>query len=465
MRKFAFLLFIAFMAKTGISQNNPSSISPDILSKIENSLPQNETNKALTNAVSNNDVKKLILNRENAGKTDFIFKYKVDVTGITDQKSSGRCWMFTGLNILRPKIIKNYNISSFEFSTNYLYFYDLLEKANLFLEGMLKYSNKPMDDKTVEWFFKNPIGDGGVWNSLTNLVEKYGLIPKEAMPETNSSENTGALLKVLSLKLREFGLEIRRMKENKSTDEKVRTRKVEMLGDIYKILVYNLGKPPKEFNWRYQSKDNVVSALKKYTPKSFLAESLPNLNFSNYVLLMNDPSRPYYKLYEIEYDRNVMEGTNWLYINLPADEIKKYAVESIKNNEAMYFSCDVGKQLNTDAGLLSLNNYDYEELYGTTFKMNKADRIITFESGSSHGMALMAVDVDANEKPIKWMVENSWGASSGHSGYLAITDEWFNEYMFRVVVLTKFIDSKTLEILKQTPIKLPPWDPMFLEDE
>jgi bleomycin hydrolase len=373
--------------------------------------------------------------------------------------------MFTGLNILRPKIIKQYNLSSFEFSTNYLYFYDMLEKANLFLEGILISADKPMDDKTVDWFFKNPIGDGGVWNSLTNLVEKYGMVPKEAMPETNSSENTGAMLRILSLKLREDGLEIRRLKESKASDEKIRVRKTEMLTDIYKILVYNLGKPPKDFTWRYQSKDKNISELKKYTPKTFAAEALPGLNFSDYILLMNDPSRPYNKLYEIEYDRNVMEGKNWLYINLPADEIKKYAIESIKNNEAMYFSCDVGKQLNTEAGILSLDNYDYESLYGVKFGMDKKDRIITFESGSSHGMALMAVDVDANEKPVKWMVENSWGASSGHNGYLAITDGWFNEYMFRVVVLRKFIDAKTLEILKQTPTKLPPWDPMFLEDE
>ena len=160
-----------------------------------------------------------------------------------------------------------------------------------------------------------------------------------------------------------------------------------------------------------------------------------------------------------------MEGRNWLYINLPVDDIKKYAVESIKNNEAMYFSCDVGKQLNTDAGLLSLDNYDYEELYGVKFNMNKTDRIITFESGSSHGMALIAVDVDSTEKPVKWMVENSWGATSGHNGYLAITDNWFNEYMFRVVILKKYIDNKTLDILKQPPVKLPPWDPMFLEDK
>jgi bleomycin hydrolase len=458
------IISILFMIKSTYGQNNIAAVTSEMLDNFEKSLPANQDNNALTNAISNNDAKKLAVNRQNIGKTDFFYKYKVDVKGITDQKSSGRCWMFTGLNILRPKLIKNYNLSSFEFSTNYLYFYDLLEKSNLFIEGILSSSDKPMDDKTVEWFFKNPIGDGGVWNSLTNLVQKYGLVPKEVMPETNSSENTAALQKILSTKLREFGLEIRSLKENKNTDEKIRERKVSMLSDIYKILVYNLGKPPKEFMWRYQNKDNIVSPLKKYTPSSFLSESLPGLDFNDYILLMNDPSRPFYKLYEIEYDRNVMEGRNWLYINLPVEDIKKFALASIKNNEAMYFSCDVGKQLNSDAGLLSLANYDYESLYGVKFGMNKKDRIITFESGSSHGMALVAVDVDEKEKPTKWMVENSWGANSGHNGYLAITDDWFNEYMFRVVILKKFIDPKTLEILKQTPTKLPPWDPMFLED-
>lgn len=457
-------LFIVFMINSLKSQNNTSAISSDMLSKFEKELTLTNENKALINAISNNDVKKLAVNRATVGKTDFYFKYKVDVSGITDQKSSGRCWMFTGLNILRPKIIDKYNLSSFEFSTNYLYFYDLLEKANLFLEGIIQYADKPMDDKTVEWFFKNPIGDGGVWNSLTNLIEKYGLVPKEVMSETQSSENTGALQRILSLKLRENGLEIRKLKESKANNDKIRTRKTEMLSEIYKILVYNLGIPPKEFNWRYLSKDKTISETRKYTPKSFYKESLPDVNLTNYILLMNDPSRPYYKLYEIEYDRNIMEGKNWLYINLPADEIKKYAIESIKNNEAMYFSCDVGKQLSTDAGLLSLENYDYESMYGIKFSMNKSERIKTFESGSSHGMTLMAVDVDEKEKPVKWMVENSWGAGSGHNGYLAITDEWFNEYMFRVVVLKKFIDTKTLEILKQTPVKLPPWDPMFLKD-
>jgi len=196
-----------------------------------------------------------------------------------------------------------------------------------------------------------------------------------------------------------------------------------------------------------------------------MQEVLGEIDFSNNIMLMNDPTREYYKVYEIEYDRNVMEGRNWTYLNLPNDEIKAYAMKSIQNNKAMYASCDVGKQLNNDIGYCDVDNYDFESLYGVTFGMDKAQRILSKESGSSHGMALIAVDVDENEKPTKWQFENSWGADKGYNGYLTFTDEWFSEYMFRVVVEKEFLDDKTTKLLQQKPILLPPWDPMFSEDE
>jgi len=421
--------------------------------------------KAKVNAISNTDLKTLTLNREQLGKLDYHFKYKAEVSGITDQKKSGRCWMFTGLNILRPKVIKKLNINNFEFSTNYLFFYDMLEKANLALEIGIETVTKPLDDKTVEWLLKNPIGDGGVWTSLVNLLDKYGVVPKEIMPETYHSENTSQLNTILSYKIREFILELRKLNAQKQSLNQLRERKKTMLFDIYKILTYHLGTPPKQFSWRYKTKDDKITDYKTYTPQSFLKEMIPDFASNQYVQLMNDPSREYFKTYEIEYDRNTVEGLNWVYINLPIEEIKQIALKSIKANEVMYFSCDVGKQLNIDKGLLSVQNYDYSSLYGISFNMDKKSRIQTFESGSSHGMALVGVDTDNNDKPTKWLVENSWGASSGFNGYLVITDQWFNEYMFRLAVKKDFVDAKILDLLKQTPIKLPPWDPMFLQDE
>lgn len=465
MKRFLIVLSLICFMYNSYSQNK-GSISNDDIKKIRDTFVKDAHTKTAMNALSNNeDIKKVVLNRENSGTYDHYFKYKVKVSGITDQKKSGRCWMFTSMNVLRPKVMSKLNVSNFEFSQNYLFFWDQFEKANLFLENVIKYADKPMDDKYNEWLFKNPIGDGGVWNSFTNLAEKYGLVPKDIMPETANSSNTRWMSRILTRKLREQGLKLREMAAGKSNEKKLREEKLKMMQDIYRIIAINLGEPPAEFNWRYEDKDGKLSELKTYTPVSFMKEVVGEINFDDYVLLMNDPTRPYHKLYEIEYDRNVLEGKNWKYINLPNNEIKAFALESIKNNEAMYASCDVGKQLDTDAGLLDIDNFDFESLYGVKFGMSKKQRIQTWESGSSHGMALVAVDVDKDEKPVKWQFENSWGSQSGHNGYLTFTDKWFNQYMFRVVVLKKFVDEKTLKILKDKPTMLPPWDPMFCFDE
>lgn len=457
----AILLFIGIsaLAQTG-------SITNEQLQSIKQAYDANDpSTKALTNALSNNDVKKIALNRFNLSNIDHNFTYKVNVKGISDQKSSGRCWMFTSMNVLRPQVIDKYKLSDFEFSHNYLYFWDVIEKANLFLDAQIKYADKPMDNKYVNHLFKFPIGDGGVWNSFTNLADKYGLVPKEIMPETNTSDNTAWMMRLIRRKLREDALELRKISAENDKYFALESKKIEMLGDIYRILALNLGEPPTTFDYRFKTKNDSLGEYKSYTPKSFMTEVLGEINFANYTMLMNDPTREYYKMYEIEYDRNVMEGRNWIYLNLPNDEIKQFAIESIKNNKAMYASCDVGKQLNNDIGYSDIDNYDFESLYGVEFGMNKAERISTFESGSSHGMALIAVDIDNEGHSTKWQFENSWGASKGHNGYLTFTDEWFNEYMFRVVIKKEFLNDKTLELLKQEPTLLPPWDPMFLMDE
>jgi len=459
--KLLLLAVITLSVNTMKAQNGVLSESD--LNQIKKSYNANDAYmKAVTNAVANNDIKKLALDNANASKLDGEFKYKVEVNGISNQKSSGRCWMFTGLNVLRPIAAEKLNIDKFFFSTNYLYFWDILEKSNLFMEAVIASADQAMDSREVTHYFKSPVNDGGVWNSLANVVTKYGAVPASVMPETNSSESTSMMIRIINRKLREDGLALRDAKNNKKD---VKSLKIKMLGDVYKILAINLGEPPTEFQWRVKDKDGNLSEYKTYTPKSFFAEVVPGFDQNNYVMLMNDPTREYNKLYEIELDRNIQEGQNWRYINLPADEIKKYAVKSIKNNDAMYASCDVGKFLNKENGTLDPNNFDYESLFGVKFGMDKKARIQTFQSGSSHGMALVAVDVDKNEAPTKWMFENSWGADYGHNGYLIFTDEWFNEYMFRVVVKKEYIDAKTLKILDQKPIMLPAWDPMFSADE
>ena len=436
------------------------TINSDALNEIKSSFIKDKYTKSAMNAVSTSSIKNLALNRENVGAVDHYFKYKIDVSGITNQKSSGRCWMFTSLNIFRPVVMKKLNLSSFEFSENYLYFWDIFEKANLFLDNIIKTADKPIDNRYVDYYFSSPVDDGGVWNSFSNLVVKYGAVPKEVMPETNSSSNTRFMIRMINRKLREDGLELRNLIENGTKKKNAYLTKVSMLKDIYRMLAINLGEPPAKFEWRYKDKDGEISKLKEYTPQGFIKDVLPETIFGNYVMLMNDPTREYYKYYEIENYRNVEEGVNWKYINLPNKDLKRMAVESIKNNEVMYASCDVGKQLNSDEGILDVNNYDFEAIYGVKFVMNKKQRILSGESGSSHGMALVAVDVDENENSVKWQFENSWGPDRGHNGYLTFTDDWFDNYVFRLVINKRFIDKDILKILEQDPILLPPWDPM-----
>ena len=447
------------------AQQDKGGISNDMLKQIQQSYQGTATDKALRNAIGSNDIRKLALNQENLTGMDTHFSVKVNSKGVNDQKSSGRCWLFTGLNVMRARAIAQYGLGQFEFSQTYPFFYDQLEKANLFLQGVIDTGKKPMDDKMVEWLFRNPLSDGGTFTGVADIVGKYGVVPKEAMPETNSSENTARMAGLITLKLREQGLQLRAQVAAGAKPATLEKNKTEMLGTIYRMLVLNLGVPPTEFNWtHYDVKGNPVETA-QYTPLSFLEKYGDKNLLTNYVMLMNDPSREYYKSYEIDYDRHRYDGTNWTYVNLPAEEIKQMAIASLKDSTMMYFSCDVCKFLNSERGLLDVNNYDYNSLMGTTFGMDKKQRIQTFASGSSHAMTLMAVDLNAAGKPTKWMVENSWGATNGYQGHLIMTDEWFDEYMFRLVVEKKFATPQVLEILKQQPTRLPAWDPMFAGEE
>ena len=447
------------------AQDNKGGISPDMLGQIRQTYQGTASDKALRNAIGNNSIRNLALNQENMQDMDTHFSVRVNSKGITDQKSSGRCWLFTGLNVMRAKTLAEYGFQSFEFSEVYPFFWDQLEKANLFLQGIIDTSKSPLTDKTVEWLFQHPLSDGGTFTGVADIVSKYGLVPKDAMPETNSSENTSRMANLISLKLKEYGLQLRDMAAAGAKPEALEKEKTTMLGTIYRMLVLNLGVPPTEFDYvRHDAKGNPVET-EHHTPMSFLEKYGDKQLLTNYVMLMNDPSREYYKCYEIDYDRHRYDGKNWTYVNLPVEDIKEMAIASLKDSTMMYFSCDVGKFLNSERGLLDVKNYDYESLMGTTFGMDKKQRIQTFSSGSSHAMTLMAVDLNKDGKPVKGMVENSWGAASGYQGHLIMTDEWFNEYMFRLVLETKYVPKKVLDIFKQKPIQLPAWDPMFAEEK
>ena len=454
---------LALMAVGTLSaQQDKGGISAEMLQEIRTGQTNSSAEKAARNALALNPIADLATNAENLAMIDTHFSHRVRTKGITDQHQSGRCWLFTGLNVLRAKMIDDLDLPSLEFSQNYLFVYDQLEKSNLFLQAVIDTKNLPMDDRKVEWLFKNPLNDGGQFTGVSNLVMKYGIVPAEVMPENYQSNNTTQVGTLLKLKLREFGLTLRNQKDRRATA----ALKTEMLKEIYSMLVRAYGVPPTEFEWTRHDKDGNPIETKRYTPKSFYQEYFGDIDLEkNFVMVMNDPTREYHKVYEIEYDRHVYDGDNWVYLNLPIEEVKALAIASIKDNTAMYFSCDVGKFLLSKKGTLDINNFDYESLMGVEFPMNKEERVRTFASGSSHAMTLIAVDLDNEGNPKKWMVENSWGANSGWKGNLIMTDEWFEEYMFRVVIDKKYIPAETLKLLEQKPVMLPSWDPMFAYEE
>ena len=439
--------------------NPKGGISADMLKEISAAYEGNAADKALRNALNSTPINVLAASTDRIAMIDTHFSNQVVTKGRTDQMSSGRCWLFTGLNVLRSRMIPKHDLGAFTFSQNYLFFYDQLEKANLFLQGIIDTKDLPLEDRKVDWLLANPIGDGGQFTGVSNLVMKYGVVPADVMPETLSANNTAQMRAQLSNKLREDALALRAAKP-----KEVQALKVGMLKEIYRMLALCLGVPPTEFTWaRYNSKGEFVSE-KTYTPKAFYQEFIGEDLENNYIMVMNNPAVEYGKVYEIEYDRHVYDGQNWVYLNLPIEKIKEMAIASIKDNTALYFSCDVGKYLDRPRGVADLNNFDYESLMGVSFGMDKKQRIQTHASGSTHAMTLIAVDLK-DGKPVKWMVENSWGATSGYQGNIIMTDDWFNEYMFRLVVEKKYVPADIMAQMNQKPIMLPSWDPMFAPEE
>ena len=454
---------IMLLAQSESTNRTDGAITPELLQKLQQATPKGPAERALHNSIVQNGM--VLANAELMTPPDDHFTYRVPTKGITDQQRSGRCWLFTGFNVLRAQFIKDNNLGEFYFSHCYSFFWDQLEKANLFLEGILETRTLPITDRKVEWLFQHPINDGGQFTGISDNLLKYGVVPSDVMPETYSSNNTSRLSSLIAKLLRQGGMELRSKAQQGATLAELRKDKETTLQAIYRLLCLNLGTPPTTFEYTLRDADGKVLSTKEYTPLSFYQEMI-GLNLKDdYVMIMNDPSQPYYETYAIEYDRHAWDGKDWTYINLPMEEIKKMAIASLKDGNMMYYSCDVGKELNKESGLLTLGYDDYEAITGVPMTMTKGERIASFDSGSTHAMTLVAVDLDKSGKPTKWMVENSWGATSGHQGHLIMTDAWFDAYTFRLVVHKKYLTPRAKELQGKTPKLLPPWSPMFRAEE
>ena len=466
MRKI-FILSLFMAASMSLSAQTRGGISADMLQKIQQAQPSSVAEKALANAIASNSIDDLAKNGRALVGLDDHFSVTTPAQSIHNQKSSGRCWMFSGLNVLRSNFaLAHKDGRKVEFSHAYLFFWDQLEKSNLMLQGVIDCADKPLDDPRVQFFFRHPVSDGGTFCGVADLADKYGLVPMSVMPESYSANNTSRMGRLISSKLREYGLELRKMVADKKKPAAINWRKTEMLGVIYRMLSLTLGEPVKEFTYTFRdAKGNPVGETRRFTPKEFYDVTVGHALNGSFIMVMNDPRRPYYKTYEVDFDRHVYDGHNWKYLNLPMEEVAKLAIAALKDGRKLYSSYDAGKQFDRKSGYSTLDNYDYATLFGTSFGMTKAERIATFDSGSTHAMTLSAVDLDSAGKPVKWMVENSWGADSGHKGCVIMTNDWFNEYMCRLVVDKKYVGEKLLRDYDQKPVMVMPEDPLFGVDD
>ena len=466
MRKNTIIAALALTIALQADAQTQGSITPEMLAKIQKEQKLTAADNALANAIAANAIDDLAKNRKAARQLDTHFSIETPEQSITNQKSSGRCWMFSGMNVLRADFARRTDSLRVDFSQAYLFFYDQLEKANLFLQGVVNTAKKPIDDPQVQFFFKSPINDGGTFCGVADLTEKYGLVPKQVMPESFSSDNTSKMASLLKSRLREDGLTLRKMVAEGKKNADIEKAKTGMLATIYRMLALTIGEPPTEFTYAHvDKKGNSVGEAKTYTPQEFYKEVVGEKLNGTFIMAMNDPRRPYYKTYEVELDRHTYDGHNWKYINLPMDDIEQMAIASLKDGKKMYSSYDVAKMLDRKRGYGDTENFDYGSLLGTSFNMTKAERISTFDSGSTHAMTLTAVDLDKDGKATKWKVENSWGADWGQKGCMIMSDRWVREYMFRLVIDKKYVPETILKQYEQKPTMVTYDDPLFGEDQ
>jgi bleomycin hydrolase len=461
-------------------------LNADAIRKIQSSFEMDAHTRAMYNAITNTDAKNLALNREIVRGHNNLYSNKIDVKGVTNQKSSGRCWLFSGMNTIRHSVGRKKELKELEFSQIYLTFWDKLEKSNTFLERMIEFRNRDLMDRELVIALTMPCDDGGYWENVVDLVNKYGIVPKDVYPETNSSEATRSMNAVLEQLLRADAVKLRRMNSDGASVKRLREAKEEMLKDVYRVLAMNLGEPPSEFVWRYEpgkdkdkdddsgdegdreegsdeadeekSNEQDIERL-AMTPQAFFREFV-DVDMSDWVNVFNDTTHEYGKRYTIGMSRNIWEGSDITYVNVDIETIKKAAVRSIVDDTPVMFACNVSVDQSTELGIMAAGLYDYGSIYGIDMDMSKADRALFRNGVRNHGMVLVGVDLDG-DKPVKWRVENSWGTEKGKGGYWAMYDGWFDLHVYNVIVRKEYLPAEVLEILKQKPTKLPPWDPML----
>ena len=428
------------------------------VAELRKGFAANPSNKVAQNAVTNVQLPDLTLDRNLVQNMDSSFSTKLDDWKVTAQMKSGRCWLFATLNLFRVGAMKKMNLKNFEFSQAHIHFWDKFERANHLLEAMIETADRPVDDRTIHFLLSDPIGDGGQWNMAMNLIRKHGLVPKSAYPESNTSSATRWMNTELKNILRSSACEIRAILEGGGTEDEAREHKEKRIADVWKMLCIHLGTPPKTFDWQWRDKDDEFHRKGRMTPQQFAAEYV-DIEWEDYVCIVNDPRNEYYRTYTIDFLQNVAGGPPVVYLNVPSKEMKAVTQRLLEDGMPVWMGCDVGKEMDRKKGLWDADLFDVEGLYGVEYGMDKADRLRHNQTMMTHAMLFTGVDV-VNGRVRRWRVENSWGADTGQKGYYTMNDSWYDQYMFEIAAPTSYLNEKMVAGLETEPVVLPAWDPM-----
>jgi bleomycin hydrolase len=442
------------LERAAVGPVRDGALTPDMLTRLAaaaSDVPERVGSRFLTR-----DLYKASLNEAVAAAMDTTCTLFVPSRGVTDQDESGRCWLFSTLNILRAEMITRYDLGPFQFSQTYGQFYDILEKSNRCLENVIAHRNEPMESRYNTWLFNKPIGDGGHFANAAHLIAKYGMVPQEVMPERFSSTDNVSLMKTVTRLLRRYGLQLR-----EASGEELQAVKEQALTDIYRLLVATLGEPPQEFDWIFRDKRGRVLSVDHYTPQSFRDAFIRHDMEADYAIFMDDPTLPYYRMYEVEDSRNCYEYANWRFLNVPMSDIRKMGVASLAGGRRFYISADTMHDYLMTDGIYDTELFALDSLLGIHSTMSKEELVRSVETHSVHAIAVAGVKLDAAGEPVKWVIENSYGLVRGWGGYVAATDPWFCKYLYRLVVEKQFVDKALLEKMDGPVEKLPAWYPNY----
>ena len=437
------------------------AISQEQLQNFQADLDKHEGHEVNERAVTKNGILSVSADYRSEVAMDRVFSIDIDTGKVADQKRSGRCWMFAALNTMRHSMRERLHMKDdFELSQNYTFFWDKLEKSNYFLENVLQTAELPTSDRKVAWLMQTPQQDGGQWDMLVALIQKYGVVPQTVMPETFNSSNSMEINKQLNLKLRKDAVELRELVAANKSDADIQKAKEKMLNEIYRMLAYTFGEPPANFDFEYRDTDNNYHRIENITPQEFFKKYV-GWNLDDYVSIINAPTadKPFNHMYTVEMLGNVLGGRQVRHLNLDMQTFRKVAIEQLKHGESVWFGSDVGQESDRKKGIMDTNLYHQDELFDVDFSMSKAERLDYGESMMTHAMVLTGVDL-IDGQPTKWKVENSWGDKVGEKGFFVMSDDWMEEFCYQIVVNKKYLPKDLQEILKEEPTVLAPWDPM-----